>query len=155
VGDAPRIAAIYCASATEAVAREPSHFELPSEQAVAASYESTIRDEAADRAIFVAQVGGTVIGYVDVSIRRPLPRPSMLRPRVGGWVEELAVDQAFRRADVGRRLMARAEAWARELGAQILILDTGTANVDAQQFYRRIGYRAIGVVLIKEWDAKG
>ena len=47
--------------------------------------------------------------------------------------------------------MDAAEGWARERGAEALMLDTGSANVDAQAFYERIGYRPIGVVLIREW----
>lgn len=57
-------------------------------------------------------------------------------------VELLWVDDGQRHRGVGRMLMARAEAFARERGAVISYLRT----VDARPFYERIGYTVYGVL---------
>jgi GNAT superfamily N-acetyltransferase len=52
------------------------------------------------------------------------------------WVEELMVDENNRRSGVGRRLMERAEEWARSTGAAYLAL----ASRRAGSFYLALDY---------------
>jgi GNAT superfamily N-acetyltransferase len=52
------------------------------------------------------------------------------------WVEELMVDENNRRSGVGRRLMERAEEWARSMGAAYLAL----ASRRAGRFYLALDY---------------
>jgi GNAT superfamily N-acetyltransferase len=63
-----------------------------------------------------------------------------------GWlhVEILWVAAAHRRAGLGRRLMAAAEAEARDRGCHAVWLDTSSAAAAA--FYDRLGYTAFGML---------
>ena len=53
------------------------------------------------------------------------------------WVEDLAVDPAYRSQGIGKSLLDAAKVWARERGATHLELDSGDARRDAHRFYER------------------
>jgi ribosomal protein S18 acetylase RimI-like enzyme len=74
----------------------------------------------------------------------------MIRPRTSAYIEELAVAGGHRRVGIGRRLVGAVEEWGSSRGCELVMLDTGTRNVGARRFYDRIGFREIGVVLVKE-----
>ena len=46
--------------------------------------------------------------------------------------------------------MVAAEAWVGEGGGRALFLDTHVTNAEARAFYGAIGYRELGVMLMKE-----
>ena len=101
-------------------------------------------------AVFVAVMDGRVAGFVEVLLRRPPEQPSMIQPRLLGYVRELGVSEDARGTGLGSQLLEAAEAWACLAGAQAMMVDTGARNLQAQRFYRaRMGYRDIGVMLIK------
>lgn len=50
---------------------------------------------------------------------------------------------------VGTGLMKAGEAWARDRGLPALSLDVWSTNERAPAFYRRLGYRAESLCLIK------
>lgn len=58
----------------------------------------------------------------------------------------LAVEPDYRGLGVGRRLVEWLEQSARVAGAFTVKLEVRAANIKAQAFYRRLGYRAAGVV---------
>jgi ribosomal protein S18 acetylase RimI-like enzyme len=64
----------------------------------------------------------------------PHPPPRTL------YVDALAVDPAFRRRGVARRLLARAEHRAAEAGLEGVSLDTGLQNAPARALYEAAGY---------------
>lgn len=57
-----------------------------------------------------------------------------------GWINYLGVDPACRRRGVGRALMAEAERLLRLDGCPKINLQVRTANTEAIEFYRRIGF---------------
>jgi GNAT superfamily N-acetyltransferase len=59
------------------------------------------------------------------------------------WVWDILVDKGYRRQGVGRSLMQRAIAWAREKGYRALGLETN--NINACRFYQRMGLRLSGI----------
>ncbi|MEQ9662037.1 MAG: GNAT family acetyltransferase [Parasphingopyxis sp.] len=65
-----------------------------------------------------------------------------------GWVYYLAVDLAHRRAGLGRRMMAAAEAWLRERGAPKIQLMVREDNAAAIGFYEAIGLERQPVVTL-------
>jgi GNAT superfamily N-acetyltransferase len=146
-GDIRAIARIYVTAAREAVDREPEHFRVPNMDEASHLF---MPQDSADGAVLVAEVDGRVAGFVQVLLRRPPEQPSMLRPRLLGYVRELGVSEDARGTGIGSQLMEAAEEWACLVGAQAMLVDTGAKNSQAQRFYRaRMGYRDIGVILIK------
>jgi GNAT superfamily N-acetyltransferase len=145
--DTRTIARIYVTAAREAVEREPEHFRVPTMDEASRLF---MPQDSPDAAVLVAEVDGRVAGFVQVLLRRPPEQPSMLKPRLLGYVRELGVSEDARGTGLGSQLMEAAEAWARLAGAQAMMVDTGAKNSQAQRFYReRMGYRDIGVILIK------
>lgn len=80
------------------------------------------------------QIYDTPVGHTMVSQRR-------------GHVETLIVARAHRRHGFGRALMEAATAWAKDRGAQQLLLTVWAGNDDAERFYAALGYRTISQVL--------
>jgi GNAT superfamily N-acetyltransferase len=145
--DTRTIARIYVTAAREAVQREPEHFRVPTMDEASRLF---LPQDSPDAAVLVAEVAGRVAGFVQVLLRRPPEQPSMIRPRLLGYVRELGVSEDARGSGLGAQLLEAAEAWACLAGAQAMMVDTGAKNSQAQRFYReRMGYRDIGVMLIK------
>ncbi len=59
-------------------------------------------------------------------------------------VKRMYVEPDQRGKGVGRALLARLEASARQFGARRLVLETGTQSPDALALYRRAGFTQIG-----------
>ena len=56
------------------------------------------------------------------------------------YVDDLVTDGAFRSRGVGRRMLAGLEARARDLGCDVVALDSGTQRTRAHGFYFREGF---------------
>ena len=84
----------------------------------------------------VAELDSAVVGLVAA-------RPERWHNRVR--VEHLYVSPAGRGQGVGRRLIDAALAYARDVGAACLWLETQNTNHGAIQFYRRVGFRLCGL----------
>jgi len=100
-------------------------------------------------ALFVAESGGQVIGFVIVSVQET-PDISILVPRRYASIVDLAVRCEFRRRGVGRALMEQAQAWARDKGAAQVELNVFEFNQEAIAFYEAMGY---GPVVRRMWRA--
>jgi putative acetyltransferase len=61
-----------------------------------------------------------------------------------GELKRLFVDAAARGLGLGQRLVAAAEAAARDVGLKVLRLETGPELVPAVKLYRSLGYRERG-----------
>jgi GNAT superfamily N-acetyltransferase len=55
----------------------------------------------------------------------------------------LVVDRNHRRLGIGRELMDRAEAWARERGCSMVRLTSSATRTAAHRFYEDLGYTHI------------
>jgi GNAT superfamily N-acetyltransferase len=55
-------------------------------------------------------------------------------------LKRMYVSPAHRGTGAGRAVIAELEAWARELGARVVILETGTRQARALALYERAGY---------------
>ena len=88
-----------------------------------------------DHATFVAvERGGKVIGWIGLS--RVYALESDPRAEITG----LIVDSGYRSGGVGRLLVERGEAWARELGLNAMGVRSNVIRDRAHQFYLRLGY---------------
>lgn len=79
----------------------------------------------------VAELEGKVVGYVLGFDHYTL----YANGRVG-WVEEIMVNELYRRQGIGEQLMIKYETWAIERGARLIALATRRAD----SFYKAIGY---------------
>jgi len=57
-----------------------------------------------------------------------------------GWINYLAVEPAERRKGLGRAMMAEAERRLRDAGCPKINLQVRATNVEALEFYRRLGF---------------
>jgi RimJ/RimL family protein N-acetyltransferase len=85
-----------------------------------------------------AEVGGRLVGQVEVT-----PRPGRSR-HVG--VLGVSLRQGYRDVGVGTELMREAEAQARGLGVELLILELFASNARARHVYEKVGFSVTGVV---------
>ena len=86
-------------------------------------------------AVYVAEgEGAHLVGWLHVYV----PWLLMLegRAEIGG----LVVDKGHRRSGIGRRLMVKAEGWARANGCEVVHLRSNVVREGAHRFYERLGY---------------
>jgi ribosomal protein S18 acetylase RimI-like enzyme len=92
-----------------------------------------------DTRMLVAERGGEVVGFVAASIRYPEKPWEAAHP----WcsIDDVIVRSDLRGRGVGGRLLAAAEAWARERAAPEIRLSVGEYNQGAIGLYERLGFR--------------
>lgn len=150
VEDAEAAAAVYVSSAEHHSALDPDFYRVPATDAVVSRYRERIPEDARDSVLFVAEVAGQVVGSCLVRLMPEPSEASMLLHRQAAELD-VATLPASRGRGVGSALMAHGERWARERGAQLIMLNTHVANHDAIRFYtERHAYRRVGLVLSKE-----
>jgi len=89
-----------------------------------------------DNEMIVAELEGQVVGTLQLTF---IPTLSFQ----GGWraqVEAVRVRDDLRNLGIGTRLMEWVIARARERGCKLVQLTTNVARIDAQRFYRRLGF---------------
>ncbi len=93
-------------------------------------------------ALFIAERDGAAVGFLHLYLRQTPDMP-MIVPRTFVMVDSIVVARKARRSGVGTALMAWAEHWAREKGANQLELSVWEFNERARTLYERLGYRTI------------
>ena len=88
----------------------------------------------ADDVIYVACLGGKVVGWIHVGLTHHLQ--SEPRAEIGG----LVVSSQIRGAGIGRRLVACAEEWARRRGLNSMVVRSQIGRERAHNFYLREGF---------------
>jgi GNAT superfamily N-acetyltransferase len=101
----------------------------PEENAFAASFSAIL--DSRDVLLLVAEGRGRVVGYALAETH-----PTLYANGPVAWVEELMVEEGFRRIGVGGLLMGGIEDWAKAHGCSHIALATTRASA----FYEAIGY---------------
>ena len=110
-----------------------------SKEKATAFWSSVAADVAAGgRAIFVAEDELGIVGSVQVVLAQPENQPHRAD------VSKMLVHRRARRRGLGAALMGAAEAFARDAGRSLLVLDT--ANPEAERLYARLGWQLCGVI---------
>jgi GNAT superfamily N-acetyltransferase len=89
----------------------------------------------AEHCVLVAETAERIGGLLHV-----FTRPAIENPREA-VVQAIVVDAAFRRAGLGRSLMAAAEHWGSERGCRSVVLASNVVRAPAHAFYAALGYR--------------
>jgi ribosomal protein S18 acetylase RimI-like enzyme len=97
----------------------------------------------------VAAEGERLIGFLNFTVRR-----TCLHSGGSALIDELVIDQEHRGAGVGRDLIEAAVRRARALGCSEVEVNTETVNLRARDFYKKLGFEEIGVLLEKAVDAR-
>lgn len=93
-----------------------------------------------DRVLLAAEdAAGRIVGTVQVVFAAPENQPHRAD------VAKMLVHRRARRRGVAARLLAAAEAAARDAGRRVLVLDTVTGS-DAERLYARCGWQRVGVI---------
>jgi len=87
-----------------------------------------------DEALYVAVVESRVVGLIQVS------RTEALEYDPRAEIRALVVDEEHRGGGVGKALVARAEAWARERGLPVMRVRSNVKREQTRIFYERHGY---------------
>jgi GNAT superfamily N-acetyltransferase len=103
----------------------------------------------ADSAVFVAEVDGRVVGWIQLSTSR------MLEAEARAEVRGLVVDAGHRSAGVGARLLERADEWAVAKGLSKVRVPCNVIRGRAHAFYEREGFREVKVQRIFERTVRG
>lgn len=89
---------------------------------------------------FIAEQGGKLVGFVEVSLRA---YAEGCASSPVGYLEGWYVTPPYRGSGVGRRLVEAAEDWARAKGCTEMASDTETHNTPSQQAHLHLGYQEV------------
>ena len=103
---------------------------------------------------FIAWVEGHAIGFVGVGLHNDRDVDEMLEARGYALVEDLFVEEAYRRRGAARALMEALERVARAEGMPGVILDTGVGEsfAAARVLYASLGYEDQGGIYLGGWS---
>lgn len=87
----------------------------------------------------LAEENGALAGVVYVELRGDR-----------SYLGLLSVDPALQKSGLGRRLMAAAEEFAREMGSHHMDLNVVNLRTELPPFYRKLGYAEVGTAPIHE-----
>ena len=105
--------------------------------------------EESDAAVFVAERGGTIVGYVYAALEA---RSWQLLLDACGVIHDVLVDPAARRSGIAAALVEAACDWMRARGAPRVVLGTAEKNVAAQKLFERLGFRRTMIEMTRELD---
>ena len=96
-----------------------------------------IREIGNDEALFTAVVDNKVVGLIQVS------RMTGLEHEPRAEIRALVVDEKQRGGGIGKALVEKAEAWARERGLPMMRVRSNVKRERMRIFYERNGYAVI------------
>lgn len=115
-----------------------------------ASIRASLEATDADRVVFVAEVAPNLpVGLANLLL---VPNPNTGGRNV--FLSDLVVDATNRNRGVGGVLLQRSEEWARERGADGLVLAVFQDNTGARRLYERYGFRDDVVRVVRPLDAE-
>lgn len=86
----------------------------------------------------VAEEAGQIAGFCAMTIKAPPDNP-LLQPRIVALIDDICVDETYRKKGVGRLLFDAASQAARQRGAVSLELGVWAFNETARHFYEDMG----------------
>jgi GNAT superfamily N-acetyltransferase len=153
-GDGEGMARVWLSDGAYYADLDPAHFQLPSAEGLAESFEAAIGPERQDALQLVAEQDGQVAGWLTAHIEHPSANAAHQTVRELGWtrlyVDALMVDQALWRQGIGTALLETAESWGRDRGASVVRLTTYPGSSVSVPFYERhMGYERRSILFQK------
>jgi ribosomal protein S18 acetylase RimI-like enzyme len=90
------------------------------------------------RALFVAEVGGEIVGQIFVQF--VCNRPELNDKSSTGYIQSFRIKPPFRNFGIGTRLIQQAEDVLRERGFHKVVIAVAQENRAARRLYERLGY---------------
>lgn len=113
---------------------------LPAGEVSSGRLERMVGDPSID--LFVAEAEGRIVGMLTLAVYETLTARR-------GWVEDVVVDDAYRRRGAGRALVDRAIERARERGIDTLSFTSAAKRRAAHALYRSRGFETVDTVLLR------
>jgi GNAT superfamily N-acetyltransferase len=155
-GDGDAIAPLSRDSAAYYRELAPDDFRYPDEEGQAAWLDSFLPADGEREIALVAEVEDDVVGYLEARLEEPLDsaryqtNPELAERRL--FINALLTARSHWRRGVGSALVEAAEAWGRERGATVSLMDTYADSPVSVPFWRGRGYRTRGVIMHKRLD---
>jgi ribosomal protein S18 acetylase RimI-like enzyme len=100
-----------------------------------------------DVAVFVAEDGGNIVGYVYAGIEPQSWKE--LRDRAG-FIHDVVVDESKRRRGIAKSLLSAALEWLQKQGVPRVVLWTAEKNNTAQRLFTKLGFRRTMIEMTRE-----
>jgi len=127
-GDGAGMALCWIDAGRHYIEVDQTRFQVPEEAGLDQWFEASLGRQSDDRAVFVAEREGEVVGFCGAHVEPPHTEPWRQLQRDLGhtrlYVDALAVAESARRSGVGQALMRAAEKWGRGRGASLLFVDS-------------------------------
>jgi aminoglycoside 6'-N-acetyltransferase I len=91
--------------------------------------------------VFLAEVDGTVVGFIEVGLRSHADGCDGRRPV--GFIEGWYVEPGHQRRGIGRALVGAAEDWARSQGCDEMASDTWIDREPSQRAHEAVGFEVV------------
>ena len=137
------VTTIVAMLADDALGRGRERIEHPLPSSYSQAFERVARDP--NLALVVAEAGGEVVGCLQLCILPGLSSQGASR----ALIEDVRVASHCRSRGIGEQLVQWALAEAQSRGCKLVELLTHETRVDAQRFYKRLGFAAshVGMTL--------
>ena len=155
-GDGAAIAPLSHESAKYYRELAPDDFRVPEEEGQAEWLDSFLPADGEQEVALVAELDGSVVGYLEARLEEPIDsaryqtNPELAERRL--FINALLTARSHWRRGVGSTLVAAAEAWGRERGATVALMDTFAESPVSVPFWHGRGYRTRGVIMHKRLD---
>lgn len=155
-GDGAAIGSLSHDSATYYCELAPDDFRVPDADGRAEWLDSFLPAGGEREIALVAEIDGDVVGYLEARLEEPLDsarfqaNPELAERRL--FVNALLTARSHWRRGVGSALVEAAEAWGRERGATVAVMDTYAESPVSVPFWEGRGYRTRAVIMRKRLD---
>lgn len=135
--DLAAIEELYTELEKDGVFYQPEHFVLSKTGERSRQMEGVLKSDT--QVMFVAEDGGTVIGFAHVLFAKAKAF-SCLKPQSNIYLQDLVVTQSYRNRKIGTMLLETAKQYGIEKGADFFRTQVFPGNVDGMRFYERNGF---------------
>lgn len=123
---------------------------LTGRKAVEALFKNLLRSrKTKDGQIFVAEVNDKVVGFISLEIENK--NDELIVGKVNSvYISDLVVLSKYRRRGIGKKLLQKADEYAKKKNISFIKLIVFSDNKEAKRFYKKAGFRNYESTLLKK-----